>query len=513
MHLRERGLAWSSRVSLPTLLFYGLLANIPLWIAQHAMGVLPSGWLNADLLVVGIVSLYVPRLVTAGLLVAATVVDVLVALCQTYYLLPAEAASNLSAIEQMPQRRIEGYVGLGLVMGLLAVGSMFLPRGARRRTGTAIALVVLLALLAAGSRLEQRPGEGHRLSIVLAPQPDTVLSWHGLRQPLMRLPSRWLINAENYRLFKPEVPATARISADETSARDSGSAFMDAAFSEGEFPDVVLILVESWGQAVDPAIRGALLNAYGQNVGDTYRVLQGTVPFHGPTVSAEVRELCDSDAAFRIMDAPASEMVNCLPRRLDAMGYVTTATHGMTGRLFDRGHWYRRLGFEEILFREDFEARGLPDCPGAFRGTCDGAIGEWIGRRLEEPSERPRFMYWMTLNSHLPVPDALTLSSPAPCPFWSAQPAHVALCNWFQLVANVHRSVAAIAARKLAHPTLFVIVGDHAPPFANAAARAQFNREVVPYVVLTPKAPAASSAPRVPYQTAFSHIAGGPPGR
>jgi hypothetical protein len=62
-----------------------------------------------------------------------------------------------------------------------------------------------------------------------------------------------------------------------------------------------------------------------------------------------------------------------------------------------------------------------------------------------------------------------------------------ALCSWYQLVENVQRSVAAIATSDLSRPTIFIVVGDHAPPFSNATLRNGFSDEVVPYVVLTPR--------------------------
>jgi len=36
-------------------------------------------------------------------------------------------------------------------------------------------------------------------------------------------------------------------------------------------------------------------------------------------------------------------------------------------------------------------------------------------------------------------------------------------------------------------PTIFVIVGDHAPPFRKDSERAQFSQNEVPYVMLLPK--------------------------
>ncbi|MGA8272377.1 MAG: sulfatase-like hydrolase/transferase, partial [Candidatus Sulfotelmatobacter sp.] len=218
-----------------------------------------------------------------------------------------------------------------------------------------------------------------------------------------------------------------------------------------------------------------------------YQVLRGTVPFYGATVPGEARELCDSKIGFYLLKATVKELQGCLPERLAALGYRDVALHGMDGHMFNRSTWYRSIGFQEQWFRDRFRREGLPDCVGAFTGTCDAAIAQWIGRRLDRQDASPDFLYWVTLNSHLPVPipapivDGYSCSMP---PLLSQQPA---FCSWYQLVANVHHSVAQVAMTELARPTVFIIVGDHAPPFSNPLLRGQFSSEMVPYIVLVPR--------------------------
>ncbi|MGA2570426.1 MAG: sulfatase-like hydrolase/transferase [Terracidiphilus sp.] len=185
-------------------------------------------------------------------------------------------------------------------------------------------------------------------------------------------------------------------------------------------------------------------------------------------------------------------MRSCLPDRLAALGYDRVALHGMIGYLFSRHSWYKTIGFQEIRFHDKFKQEGLPDCMGAFVGTCDADIASWIGRRLGQSNSRPTFVYWMTLNSHLPVPVPAQLSSPAPCQASFSVDPGTPLCSWFQLVVNVHRSVSQLALRDLARPTVFVIVGDHAPPFGNLAIRDRFSQTDVPYVILLPRSDRAA---------------------
>lgn len=52
---------------------------------------------------------------------------------------------------------------------------------------------------------------------------------------------------------------------------------------------------------------------------------------------------------------------------------------------------------------------------------------------------------------------------------------------------RVHENVAAAALDPSLPPTLFVVVGDHTPPFATRRKQGLFVPERVPYVVLAPR--------------------------
>jgi hypothetical protein len=165
------------------------------------------------------------------------------------------------------------------------------------------------------------------------------------------------------------------------------------------------------------------------------------------------------------MEAPLSEFGNCLPDELKDLGFHTIAIHGNHGSFYRRKDWYPRAGFEEIWFKWRLESAGLPDCVGVFKGVCDAAIANWIGKRLEQPDPNPRFVYWVTLNSHLPVQNPPPLPTLAPCDFDSSLARDLALCNWYRLVLNVHQSIASLAARNGPRSSVYVIVGITRRPF------------------------------------------------
>jgi hypothetical protein len=272
-----------------------------------------------------------------------------------------------------------------------------------------------------------------------------------------------------------------------------------------QLPNLVLVLVESWGLAGDSPLRDAMVKPYSQpELLAKYQVLQGTVPFYGTTIAGEARELCGNSIGYYLIRAPASDLKGCLPQRLAALGYDPIAIHGFNRHMYVRSVWYPTIGFQEQWFHEQLQEQGLPDCNGVFIGTCDADIAAWIGRRLGEDSSRPKFIHWMTLNSHLPAPVPLSLPNAAPCLAAQGLEPDSQLCSWYQLVANVHRAVAQLALDPLGRPTVFVIVGDHAPPFGDPSLRDRFSQSDVPYVVLVPR------STHNPPKSLFAHNAANP---
>ena len=259
-------------------------------------------------------------------------------------------------------------------------------------------------------------------------------------------------------------------------------------------PNLVVIVVESYGLDQESAVQQALVEPFMQPaLLARYQVLQGTVPFYGTTVAGEARELCGNSIGFHLLEASAQELQNCLPDRLASLGYHNIAVHGMDGHLFDRQSWYHTIGFHEVWFHDQLDQQKLPDCKGAFTGTCDAPIAQWIAQRLEGKHNDPDFIYWMTLNSHLPVLVPSPLKTRASCAFSSTLSQQPALCSWYQLESNVLQSAAGLAMAGLGRPTVFAIVGDHLPPFSDPVLRSQFTPGIVPYLVLAPR-PGKSNA-------------------
>jgi len=492
--------------------FYCILCNIPYWIAAHEFSYSPLGWFCIQYAAVGLVALFVPRFVTLVWLLALTAADVIGGACTTYQVPVRECLENIRvAVESSATHPLRSLSVL-LPALLIAATAALLPGKAMPKNQRLLAgacLIVFAVATAGGDALRIFRATGH-IPIPFQTRPVRDRSRPGdsnalqlTRLPIVRLSRLWKMDErlaaleEKGRLTRFTVPSATAVAID-ASGITSGE-------GNRQMPNLVLALVESWGLAEDSPLRNAMVKPYAQPaLLAKYEVLQGTVPFYGATVAGEARELCGNSIGYYLIRAPASELKGCLPQRLAALGYDRIAIHGMSSHMYVRSVWYRTMGFQEQWFHEELQQQGLPDCNGAFVGTCDADIAAWVGRRLNRDSPRPKFIHWMTLNSHLPVPVPVALHDAAPCLADLGLEANSQLCSWYQLVANVHRSVAQLALDPLSRPTVFVIVGDHAPPFGDPALRDRFSQGEVPYVVLVPRAAHNPSKSQIAHNAAIS---------
>jgi phosphoglycerol transferase MdoB-like AlkP superfamily enzyme len=476
--------------------FYTVFANVPYWFASHEFGFLDHrGLFCLQFVTVGLIALVAPPILSSILLLSVIASDLLSAVSETYFLSIRECFLYATEFHAFSGARRVVSVTILLLALLLAASALFLRAVAVRkddRLRTAACLLTFAVLILSTDLASIGSAKGS-FTAPLRMSP----ALNGVSLKISHFPR--LARISIFRLIRFEI-SDARIRAGERSSEASPHPVPSASAealrlvdlapgkSSKELPNLVVVLVESWGLAGDLPLRQALVQPYMQPaLRARYDVVEGTVPFYGATMAGEARELCGNSFGFYLMDAPATKLKNCLPDRLAALGYHSLALHGMNGYLFRRSTWYRTIGFQEQWFNAQFKQQGLPDCMGTFVGTCDADIAKWIGRRLGANEPHPNFVHWMTLSSHLPVPVPSELSAGSPClPALSLQP-DSPLCSWYQLVTNVHQSVSELAMGDLSRPTVFVVVGDHAPPFNEPALLSRFSDSVVPYILLIPR--------------------------
>ncbi len=254
--------------------------------------------------------------------------------------------------------------------------------------------------------------------------------------------------------------------------------------------DIVVVVVESMGLLRDKADRAREFAPFDDPALQArYLITIGSTPFRGPTISGEMRELCHLGTGTQITGEVLAGRAPCLPQQFNALGYQTVAFHGYRGAMFHRADWYPLVGFQQTVFLADM--KGEPMCNGAFYGVCDAAIAAMLDRRLAAVRAAhgpPQFLYWMTLNGHLPVD---TAGAPHhDCPVTQDRE----VCAQMAYNTEVLTAVKSLAMDPAIGPTVIIIVGDHAPPYLTLENRDLFEASEVPSVLLEPR-PAPTSVP------------------
>jgi len=258
---------------------------------------------------------------------------------------------------------------------------------------------------------------------------------------------------------------------------------------------IVLVVVESWGSfalSQDDAFVTAPLDVPG--VQARYRVIRGGVHYHGATSEAELRELCSVQMNYRealrlpLREETAALAHRCLPAVLDRRGYRSVAFHGFLPIYYQRPEWYAAVGFREMHFLGDPTFRASRWCGTAFRGVCDEDALAAVGRRLRKDTGSGNvFLYLVTLGTHLPVDEAMASSTPRSCTGTPSTSADVQVCALALKVGQLLATVAQVAAADAVRDAIWIVVGDHPPPFLGEAGKRLYAHDQVPFVALLPR--------------------------
>jgi hypothetical protein len=249
---------------------------------------------------------------------------------------------------------------------------------------------------------------------------------------------------------------------------------------------IAVIVVESLGVFKDAVTQGLMLEPLlSPEISRRYQVEGGMIPFHGHTIDGELRELC----GVRLEAYGDEKFPKCLPSYLKEQGYETVGLHGFTGQFYNRFNWYPKLGFDRIYFSEDMYRLGVRNlCGSGFVGICDTSVAEMMhDELLRSPKNGHKFVYWMTLNSHLPLDPESSKSSTFDCEKAEQTRLSKRACLNTRMIHLVLSTIAQIALDPKLPATEFIITGDHMPPFASARTRGFYSASEVPYLVLKPR--------------------------
>lgn len=248
--------------------------------------------------------------------------------------------------------------------------------------------------------------------------------------------------------------------------------------------NLLVVMVESLGVPVENAEMDRLLFLRFRDpaVRSRFEVSSGTTTYFSSTTAAEIRELCGRWGDYS--DLVSSTDNSCLPARLAAQGVETSAYHSFDGEFFDRASWYPNIGFDNMFFREELVQGGSERCGGVFPGVCDRDVPSQLAARLRTGS-KPQFVYWLTVNSHLPVPPGNNLDVDD-CAHLSASLSEEfpMICRQFAIWDAVDAALVREILAPDFPPTDILIVGDHMPPYFDRHNRLQFAPDRVPWLLL-----------------------------
>ncbi|HEX4488418.1 MAG TPA: sulfatase-like hydrolase/transferase [Terriglobales bacterium] len=437
---------------------YVVLPNLPFFIAARFI-FLERAVINLDYIVLGLLSPLFPKALNLFLFAVAFFLDILFSTSGIYHFPVADALRALHSV---------GDVSMGVtvpvfLLALLAVYAVVRAATQWRRIGrnsSTYELAAILLLLIAVDLVASRWLGDDRFQIARSSVGKTAVAAAGDFRPLD---------------LKPEDFWRAE------SATQSFNKDIDAGNLAGE--DVVLVVVESLGQPVDPAIASWLEEPLlSEEVQSRYQVRKGTVEFNGSTVFGELRELCGiRGVGMRMTELKPAQTASCLPSKLNANGYQTVSVHGVTSAMFRRKSWYPTLGFQRMIFPEDWPRKNANVCNAQFHGICDADGAEVVHDELRAAT-RPTFVYWLTVESHLQLDDAAIGRPAGDCKGLAAD-----VCWMVLKQRSVLAEIARIALDPALKPTRFVVVGDHSPPYMVRKRRDLFADRRVPWVELRPR--------------------------
>ncbi|WP_425916829.1 sulfatase-like hydrolase/transferase [Pseudomonas sp. GWSMS-1] len=248
---------------------------------------------------------------------------------------------------------------------------------------------------------------------------------------------------------------------------EEGEPFSKAAYSGATEPwfeagagfknKVLLIVNESWGATLNPQIVDQLIRPL-RELKNIDAVEYGSKDFVGATVAGELRELCRLQPNHFNLSSVSEGFDACLPGMFKYQGYVTHAMHGAVGLMYDRVHWYSKIGFDERVF---FESRSWKERCYSFPGACDLELMEEQLKPLLARNGKD-FIYWLTLNTHSYYDVRDLRGDYFNCAEYGVLSGGEA-CRNLKLQAQFFKGLADVLSG-VGSGVDVVVVGDHSPP-------------------------------------------------
>lgn len=434
------------------------LANAPFWILGQVF-FMNRGFVNVDTVVaVGVMA--VSPWLGLALLVLAWIIDLVVSQSLTFHFgSPAEFVASVRFASSLRLRDYAQWSHLALALPFL-VSAMGLRAVAWRQVRLLPMLFPLVVMLV----------------VIDAANGSSLLS----NRDQWRLPFN-LAGSPSANLLRQQKGGGHDLHLGTITKSETAQGLTDiprwAAANPGR--SVLLVIVESLGLPNDATLDKWLDDQLvDKTIQAHFQVQRTSLPFRGSTTASELRSMCALAGSYRGLDAETGS--TCLPAKMARLGWEPIGFHGFSARMFDRHTWWPLMGFKQVHFIDSPLLRDKPLCGSTFRGGCDAAL---IDSAVEALSAGNRFVYLLTLNTHLPV-------TPVPSPrdlstLCSAASAPREVCEFVAIQGDLLRHLSKKIASVKPSP-LVIVIGDHAPPFSRRASRSAFSGRNVPAYVLMP---------------------------
>jgi phosphoglycerol transferase MdoB-like AlkP superfamily enzyme len=238
--------------------------------------------------------------------------------------------------------------------------------------------------------------------------------------------------------------------------------------------NIVLIIVESMSTFKDDKVFEYIYGDLFKN-NNNFQISTGFIPKgYGSTPGGEYREICQTKASHFYNDHV--DYLSCLPNFLN-LNYDSISFHGTSKYIFNRNKYYEKMGFKKSLFLEQLS--NLEKCDGSFPGVCDLSLIMSIQQLLKE-SVTPKFIYFLTLSSHLPVSRMLSTQENKVCFELSIRQE---ACPYLFRIKDIIKGIEILLNTESVLATDFIIVGDHPAPLLNSSISGMIDANNVPYFI------------------------------
>lgn len=247
---------------------------------------------------------------------------------------------------------------------------------------------------------------------------------------------------------------------------------------------IFLIILESFPY-YNNSQNEILKNLISNNLKSNYDIFYDSIPFYGHTTTAEINELINENEEFYNYIDSSKTYDHSLPNIKKKQGYKTYAAHSFYISMFRRDLWWKNLGFEHTLGKENIYHKSTDiSNENSFQGLKD----EYTFKHILDISKRNKgkgFYYMLSVNTHFPF---TIENKDRELERYASTVENLPTVNLKMSFIKFYQQLDYIT-KSIDHEKidLVVIRGDHKPPFLNEKEAQVINFRQVPEIIIRRK--------------------------